>query len=322
MIIYRSTAGALGEGSSYNNEMVMDKDSLLFSTGNAQIDGIIRGSIGVLETIFPNRIRAYYLVGSYADGSFTATSDIDLVPLFKGTMQAGEEITYRQTVRYMDMISPIRLGFGLRNEDQSFREGGVGIKIGSVLVYGEDVRDQIPLTPLEQYCQTSISTSIELIRHQRGDPNQLFVPLDYPKAQDEFYGYVKEENVQGTMRKSTAAIFTHLMFLASTLVTLKTGHYNASKSFSWKVYQTYIGDSWGAFLEEWYWGPKKQWGNAIPHTNEERYQLKQLCQEALAFENEFLGIAKAFILNRIDSEDEKTRDWAEQENRKIAIKSL
>ena len=297
----------------------MDKSSLLFSTGIPQVDEIIRGSIGILETLFPNRIRAYYLVGSYADGGYTSTSDIDLVPLFKGAMQEAEEIRYRQALNYMDMISPIHLGFGLRNEDQSFREGGVGIKIGSVLVYGEDVRDQIPLTPLEQYCQTSIRTSIGLIRHLRGDPDPLFFPLDYPNGQDEFYGYIKEENVQGTVGKRTTAVFTHLMFLASTLVTLKTGQYNASKSFSWKFYQAHIGDAWGAFLEEWYLRSKKQWGHAIPRTAEERYQLKQLCQKALVFENEFLVIAKDFILERLESKDEKKRVWAEQEIQKITV---
>ena len=298
----------------------MNKISLLFSTGISRIDGIICGSIGILETLFPNRIRAYYLVGSYADGGYTSNSDIDVVPLFKGVMKDGEEVIYRQAVEYMDKLSSVHLGFGLRNENESFREGGVGIKIGSVLLYGEDVRDQIPLTPLEKYCQSLISTSIELIRYQRGDPKQLSFPLDYP-AQDEFYGYLKEEDLQGTIGKSTASIFTHLMFLASSVVTLKTGKYNASKSFSWKFYQDCVGDAWGSFLQEWYILGRRQWGNGVPFTSEERNQLKHMCQKALAFENEFWTIAKDFILNRLDSKDEKQRHWAQQEIQKITIKS-
>ena len=298
----------------------MSKISVLFSTGSSRIDQIICGSIGILETLFPNRIRAYYLVGSYTDGGYTSNSDIDIVPLFKGMMKDGEDVIYRQAVEYMDKLSPVHLGFGLRNENESFREGGVGIKIGSVLLYGEDVRDQIPLTPLEQYCQSLISTSIELIRYQRGDPEQLFFPLDYP-SQDEFYGYLKEEDSQGTIRESTAAIFTHLMFLASSIVTLKIGKYNASKSFSWKFYQDYIGDAWGAFLQEWYILGRRQWGNGVPFTSEERNQLKHMCQKALAFENEFWAIAKDFILKRLDSEDQEQRRWAEQEIQKITIKS-
>jgi len=295
--------------------------SLLFSTGVPRIDEIICGSIGILETLFPNRIRAYYLVGSYADGGYTSTSDIDVVPLFKGMMQEGEEIVYRQAVEFMDRLSPVHLGFGLRNENESFREGGVGIKIGSVLLYGEDVRDQIPLTPLEQYRQSLISTSMELIRYQRGEAEQLLFPLDYPNAQDEFYGYLQESDIQGTMGASTASIFTHLMFLASSIATLKTGQYNASKSFSWKFYQDQVGDAWGTFLEEWYFQGKKQWEYGVPVSSAERDHLKQMCQKVLAFENEFWGIAKDFILKRLDSKDEKWRNWAEQEIQKIIIKS-
>src|SRR5215213_5648145 len=92
---------------------IMSKISLLFSTGLSYIDEIIYGSIGILETLFPNRIRAYYLVGSYADGGYASDSDIDVVPLFKGVMQDGEEISYRRVVEYMNKLSPVRLGFGL-----------------------------------------------------------------------------------------------------------------------------------------------------------------------------------------------------------------
>ena len=108
------------------------------------------------------------------------------------------------------------------------------------------------------------------------------------------------------------------MFLASRMVTLKTRQYNASKSFSWKFYQVQIGDVWSAYLEEWYILGKKQWGYAVPQTTEEHEQLKLMCQKALAFENEFLVIARDFILKRLESKDQKQRDWAEEEMQNFA----
>lgn len=36
--------------------------------GNATIDAIIDGLIGIYEAVFPERIRGYYLTGSYAAG--------------------------------------------------------------------------------------------------------------------------------------------------------------------------------------------------------------------------------------------------------------
>jgi hypothetical protein len=56
----------------------------LHSTGNQQVDHILQGVIGLYEMIFPGRIRGYYLVGSYADGSAVAASDIDVEIWFKG----------------------------------------------------------------------------------------------------------------------------------------------------------------------------------------------------------------------------------------------
>jgi len=52
--------------------------TLLNTTGHQRIDDIIRGLIGIFEAAFPDRIRAYYLAGSYADGSAVPLSDIDI----------------------------------------------------------------------------------------------------------------------------------------------------------------------------------------------------------------------------------------------------
>ncbi len=296
----------------------MPEISLLFTTGLPPIDHILLGSIGLLEALFPARVRAYYLVGSYADDGYTAASDIDLVPIFKDALQPGEEERYRQIVRSMDLLSPVRLGFGLRDEARSFRDGGVGIKIGSVLLYGEDVRDRIPLTPLEDYLRQSISTSLDLLRYQRGNPPRLAIPLAYPDPADPYFGYLKEQTFAGVARPSSAALFTHLMFLASTLATLKTGQYNASKTYSWRFYQAQVGDSWSPFLAETYLRLKQQWGYAIPPSPEEQAQLTALCRQTLAFENHFLNLAREFLLERISSPAEPTRAWATQEIQKLA----
>lgn len=129
----------------------MNEITLVNSTGDVKADAIIRGAIGILEMVFPGRIGGYYLVESYADGMYVPASDLDIVPIFKGSMTSDEETTYWKIIHHLDLISPIHLGFGLRNEEQSFTHGGVGIKIGSLLLYGEDVRDKIPLWRLDYY---------------------------------------------------------------------------------------------------------------------------------------------------------------------------
>ncbi|MEO7910884.1 MAG: nucleotidyltransferase domain-containing protein, partial [Roseiflexaceae bacterium] len=53
------------------------------SSGSQPADNALRGLVGVFELHFPGRIRAYYVEGSYADRTAIATSDIDLVLIFK-----------------------------------------------------------------------------------------------------------------------------------------------------------------------------------------------------------------------------------------------
>jgi Nucleotidyltransferase domain len=84
--------------------------SLASSTGHPQIDEIIRGLIGIFEIAFPGRIRGCYLVGSYADGSAVALSDIDLRVVFKeGFADSAEEERVRQVRGYCRQISPVSI---------------------------------------------------------------------------------------------------------------------------------------------------------------------------------------------------------------------
>lgn len=51
-------------------------------TGNRPIDHIARGALVRLEAVFPRRIRACYIEGSYANGMALPTSDLDLTIVF------------------------------------------------------------------------------------------------------------------------------------------------------------------------------------------------------------------------------------------------
>ena len=85
----------------------MSEIALLHSTGNPKADAVTRGVIGILERVFADRVGGYYLVGSYADGSYVSTSDLDVVPIFKGSMTGEEETTYWQVIH--DLGVPDRL---------------------------------------------------------------------------------------------------------------------------------------------------------------------------------------------------------------------
>jgi hypothetical protein len=285
-----------------------NKIRLLATTENAQVDDILCGVISILEAMFPQRIRGYYLVGSYEDGTFVHASDIDMVPIFKGSTTDAEEAAFWQVLHDLNLISPIRLGFGLRNEEKSFIEGGVGIKIGSKLLYGEDVRDKIPLWSFDVYMQYMIGAHIASMLDLR-KAESLNVPLTYPDPNAAFYGYLP------TDADSTGGLFGHVMVMASTLVTLRTGAYNASKSRSYAFYAQHIGDAWSAFLEAIYAQFKKTWQYQIPEAAEDRQAMHALCGQILGFEKHFLEEAISYLRKQ----QAQGKAWAAEQLAKLNI---
>lgn len=290
----------------------MSAITLINSTDNAKVDALIRGVIGILEMMFPQRIRGYYLVGSYADGNYVPTSDLDVVPIFIGSITSEEEAIYWQVIYHLDAISPIHLGFGLRNEEDSFSQGGVGIKIGSKLLYGEDVRDKIPLWPLDYYVQYLISARLDDMLTFRVNVQQLSFPLAYPNLNGEFYGY---DQFGAATDRGTSALFGHVMVMASTLVTLKTGEYNANKSGSYEFYRHCFKDQWNDFLENLYQQCKMTWHYQIPAALPEQQSLRRLCEQVLGFENYFLEQVIPYLREQINHGS----SWAFEQLDKIAL---
>jgi predicted nucleotidyltransferase len=62
---------------------------LLGSTSAEQVDQTARRAIDTMERQFPDRVRGYYLVGSYAAGEAIPVSDIDIVVMFEGGISSS-----------------------------------------------------------------------------------------------------------------------------------------------------------------------------------------------------------------------------------------
>jgi hypothetical protein len=60
------------------------------STGHPEVDRILQAIVGRYEHVFPESIRAYYVIGSYADASAVPVSDIDLVIVFARPLTADQ----------------------------------------------------------------------------------------------------------------------------------------------------------------------------------------------------------------------------------------
>lgn len=293
--------------------MERDQELRIEPTGNGRVDAILRGVIGIFETLFPGRIRGYYLTGSFHDGSATPLSDIDLLILFSGGfVDEGEEETACRTAEYCSLLSPIELDLVPLSEPVSFPLRAVSLKRASRLLYGEDVRDQIPLPPLDAYVRQVMRVASQVVARLRPDLSVLTFPLDYPHPEAEFFGYDRREMTvpDGTLVPCTKDLVLAAGLAAAAIVAWRAGCYVAGKSDCLKLYREQIGDPWTGFLEEVYQRCRSQWGYRVPEEPAGRAVLRSLCQQALAFENHFLALHRDYLLAELGKVDDDSRLFA------------
>jgi len=125
--------------------------TLRTSTCHPEVDHILQAIVGHYEHAFPQSIRAYYVIGSYADASAVPISDIDVVIVFARPLTSDQLAQAHALAEHCAERSPIRLDIGLALEDHLSGIEQVLLKLGSLFVYGDDVRDQLVLPPLALY---------------------------------------------------------------------------------------------------------------------------------------------------------------------------
>src|SRR5258708_9801473 len=118
----------------------MVKPELYHSTGNQLVDNILCGTIGILETLFPDRIRAYYLHGSFADGTGIETSDIDLFLVARVRFTAEEHEKMQRLMHFCALTSSLMVEMIALDEQLLLQNGHFRIKSASCLVCGHDLR--------------------------------------------------------------------------------------------------------------------------------------------------------------------------------------
>lgn len=281
----------------------MESIRLRNSTGNQKIDDILRGFIGIHETVFPGRIRAYHVTGSYANQSALSTSDIDMTLVLRADFVDDHNTEVcSQLHDYLNLVSPVELDVKCQDERELLRLNttfpythfSVINKLGSLLVYGEDIRDSMPLPPIGAvvwtYLEAICSADQTFFTPRRQASEALTFPLTYPDPEGEFYGYDTHRGF---------ALVLHIGLIVTILCAMRAQEYVASKSDCPRLYAEFIGDEWTPFVEEVFAKCRYQWEQRIPQKPADRAQLRKLCQQTLGFEEHFLGICKDFLLGKL-----------------------
>jgi hypothetical protein len=272
---------------------------LIYKTGRQQIDDIICGIIGIFEAAFSGRIRSYYLVGSYADGSATAVSDIDIRIIFKGDFEPGEVEQIRYVRSCLRLISPVEIDCPplsearLINDDDWLHEP-LGLRAGGQLLFGDEIRHTFPEPKFSAYVRNVTAVPIQRFARIRNQSSVVF-PLDFPDPDGEFYGYDDQVGPDWAKVPGTKGLVHMVGFAATCLIAFQAERMVTKKSDWLKIYKETINDEWTPFLEAIYMKCKEEWAYRIPENESERRHLRELCHQVLAFENHYLTCYHSFL---------------------------
>lgn len=293
----------------------MNTISLLNSTGYQKVDEILRGIVGIFETVFPSRIQGHYLCGSYIDGSAVpALSDLDVCIVFKDKLEDSEREKFQQILTHLSRIRPMLLNLESFGEQQLFMNGTVALKVASLVIYGEDIRDKIPMQPIEAFVREILDSFYCLLSWTRRHQDILMFPLSYPDPEGEFYGYDHEKRSPFYLTKiHTTQVLAGLVCAAGTgIIALTAQKYVAKKRDCARVYKACINDEWTEFLEDICETCFNEWKYLIPEDQAGRRKIRELCEKTLAFENHFLTICKDYLLTKLRNADDSNKLHAVQ----------
>jgi len=282
---------------------------LAASTGDENVDALLREAIRRVEQALPRRIRGYYVVGSHAYSGALPASDIDLDIVVKGSLD--DEATQAARAIALDIVNSYAasrgadLGVSLMHEARMQGIGNPAFKLASLFLYGQDIRDDLPLTPSDEWARGLMHSMYLVIGRERG-LSALTYPLDYPDPHGEFYGYDHntKPHPDGTMTRGTRGLVTGAGWYATAMIALGTGQYVLRKRDVPGCYRQYVGDEWTPFLDTVFTRCRDEWRYQLPEQAGDRDILRGLCERYLAFENHFLSTYRDFVLSDLRGDDE------------------
>lgn len=273
---------------------------------------VIHDSVALFERTFPGRVRAYYLEGSWADGTMLETSDLDLVVVFKGQNTAAERAQAAELRTVCEQASSLE--FDATIIDEAALVGGASpqLALGAQLVYGEDIRSRLDLVPIAAWTRDRMHTSYWRTIRLFARPTPVCLPIGYPDPTAEFYGYVRRATrlPDGSTVPGTRDLVRSVGWTATALVAWRAGQYVARKRDCHRVYRACIGDQWAALIEDIYALCRAAWRYGVPDAAEDRARLRVLCERTLLFENAFLALYRAFLIEELEHAPEADRAHA------------
>ena len=279
-------------------------------TGNSRVNECLRAYVALIEGVFPQRMRAYYLLGSHADNTAVPTSDVDLFVVSKEPFDPAEHELYGHIAHQCSLLAGILFQTGV--VDEAHLGGRPDLATSRLLVYGEDVEDRIP--PLEpgDSARKALSSAVHVLCELHDQPPPLAAPLTYPDPEGEFFGYERSGMPApgGWKGPGTKKLINAVSMAASAHVAIQSGQAVVRRSDCVDMYRSHVDDAWSDFIEQVCAFRTPETGYAMPVDDDRRKQLRRLCAEMPAFENHFLQRYREYLLAQLNSPDDVQKRWA------------
>lgn len=268
------------------------------STGDSEIDDLLAGIVGIYESTFPQRIRSYYVVGSYGDGTAVPSSDLDIGILFYKTLTLSELQQFQDLIHHCNALSHVRLDISSLDESRLTR--ATASMKAALPIFGDKMAfNALPLEPIQDKITRSLFMAVQYMWILRGRANNLYFPLRYPDHEGEFYGY----DTFGEFGRGTRLMVNLVTMMTTTINALVTGKQVGTKKESVMTYYYDVDDEWADFVVDVYQFLKEQWHYQIPQHHEDRERLRHFCERLIHFENFLLAICRSYILKTLAGHD-------------------
>jgi nucleotidyltransferase-like protein len=274
--------------------MAIDLD---FRTGNEMVDAGLHRVVNRLEQDFPRRVVGYYLRGSFADGTANDLSDVDLAVV---TKEVADSLSVSRAIQWVAPSWPtfetVALSVSQLN-DRNIADLLVGIKWGSQLLHGEEVRERI-IPQEHDYTRAVIRqcrAGIAMLR----DAVSVQQPLNYPDPDGQFFGYeatvVEGKKAVRKLRwyrpgttEGTKEFASVVARCATGLVAVRGGPLIARRADVIPTYSAAVADEWTEFVRAVHVACRETWAYRVPTEHHDRTHLRDLCRRMPDFERHSL----------------------------------